>query len=100
MQENLEMTRGEAGEIHPGETTEEINSLSERFGLWLSFYPFDQNMYLSICESWLRHFGLNTEQVITARPHALQWALLRGARNGRVAWQFVCDYAGRCQIST
>ncbi len=95
MGENLEVQRGEGGEIHPGETTEEKVSFSERFGLWLSFYPFDQDHYLSICAHWLQEFGLTAVQTEAARTEALQWALTRGARSGRVAWQFARDYAGR-----
>lgn len=95
MAENLQVQRGDNGEIHPGETTEEKVSLSERFGLWLSFYPFDQDAYLAICEHWLAAFGVDEKSAVAARHEALQWALLRGARSGRVAWQFARDYAGR-----
>ncbi len=95
MAENLQTTRAENGEIHPGETTEEKVSLSERFGLWLSFYPFDQDAYLEICAHWLGVFGLTAKQIDVARGEALQWSLMRGARSGRVAWQFARDYAGR-----
>lgn len=95
MGENLEVQHGEHGEIHPGETTEEKVSFSERFGLWLSFYPFDQDHYLAICSHWLQEFGLTVAQAEAARGEALQWALTRGARSGRVAWQFARDYAGR-----
>lgn len=94
MAENLE-ARNIGGEVHPGETIEEKVSLSERFGLWLSFYPFDQDLYLAICAHWLADFGVSVPQIEAARSEALQWALLRGARNGRVAWQFARDYAGR-----
>ncbi|MFN3884661.1 MAG: ATP-binding protein [Rhodocyclaceae bacterium] len=99
MSENLEATRGAEGEIHPGETTEEKISLSERFGLWLSFYPFDQDHYLDICAHWLRQFGIDANSAPAKRHDwrqaALQWALQRGSRSGRVAWQFARDYAGR-----
>jgi len=95
MAENLQVSRGQDGEIHPGEAIEEKVSLSERFGLWLSFYPFDQDAYLAICNHWLGVFGLSTKQAEAARQEALQWALLRGSRSGRVAWQFARDYAGR-----
>ena len=94
MAENLE-THRVGDEIHPGETTEEKISLSERFGLWLSFYPFDQDHYLTICEHWLTVFGLSASQIEAARMEALQWTLMRGSRSGRVAWQFARDYAGR-----
>ena len=97
--ENLEATHADDGEIHPGETTEEKISLSERFGLWLSFYPFDQDHYLDICMHWLHVFGVDEKSALAGRPHwrqeALQWALQRGSRSGRVAWQFARDYAGR-----
>lgn len=95
MGENLEVQRDGDGEIHPGETTEEKVSLSERFGLWLSFYPFDQDLYLAICYHWLEAFGLTAGQAEAARQEALLWSLTRGARSGRVAWQFARDYAGR-----
>ncbi|SMB22742.1 conserved protein of unknown function [Sterolibacterium denitrificans] len=93
MSENLD-THRLGDEIHPGETTEEKISLSERFGLWLSFYPFDQDHYLAICRHWLRESGIDQwdEQL---RQEALQWALSRGSRSGRVAWQFARDFAGR-----
>jgi len=95
MAENLQVQRADNGEIHPGETTEEKVSLSERFGLWLSFYPFDQDAYLAICGRWLKNFGLEEESAVAARQEALLWALQRGSRSGRVAWQFARDYAGR-----
>lgn len=87
--------RHAGGQIHPGEAVEEKISLSERFGLWLSFYPFDQNQYLHIVEQWFARFGLARAAVVDARQEALQWALQRGSRSGRVAWQFARDYAGR-----
>lgn len=93
--ENRETVRGDDGEIHPGETTEEKVSLSERFGLWLSFYPFNQEQYLDICVHWLHVFGVDEKSALAARQEALQWALQRGSRSGRVAWQFARDYAGR-----
>ncbi len=91
--ENLEGTRvGE--EIHPGEAVEEKISLSERFGLWLSFYPFDQDAYLDIVAHWLGSFGCSAEEIAGAERDALNWALSRGSRSGRVAWQFAKDWAG------
>lgn len=95
MSENLEARAGDNGEIHPGDTTEEKVSLSERFGLWLSFHPFTQNDYLAAVEQWMEHFGASAEQIHTARDEALLWARTRGARSGRIAWQFARDYAGR-----
>jgi len=94
MRENLEAKHDADGEIHPGETTEEKVSLSERFGLWLSFYPFSQDDYLAACNHWLKSFGVTPEQIASARTEALQWAQGRGSRSGRVAWQFARDYAG------
>jgi hypothetical protein len=83
------------GEIHPGEVVEEKISLSERFGLWVSFYPFKQDDYLTIVGHWLRHFGCNETEVGDARGDALVWALERGSRSGRVAWQFARDWSGK-----
>lgn len=95
MKDNLSATYTEDGELHPGEAVEEKISLSERFGMWISFYPFSQNEYLTIVNQWLRHFGLEEAQVAQARQEALIWALERGSRSGRVAHQFARDYAGR-----
>jgi len=83
------------GEIHPGEVVEEKISLSERFGLWVSFYPFKQDDYLTIVGHWLRHFGCSETEVGDARGDALVWALERGSRSGRVAWQFARDWSGK-----
>ena len=93
--ENLQTAHGSGGEIHPGEAVEEKISLSERFGLWLSFYPFSQDEYLAIVAQWLRTLGASDAQIDAARPHALIWALERGSRTGRVAQQFARDYIGR-----
>lgn len=95
MSDNATYVHTEDGDLHPGETVEEKISLSERFGLWVSFYPFRQDDYLDIVAHWLRHFGCADQQVEEARPDALRWALQRGSRSGRVAWQFAKDYAGR-----
>jgi uncharacterized protein len=95
MRENLDTTYEDDGEIHPGETVEEKISLSERFGLWLSFHPFRQDDYLDIVAHWLRHYGLSADQIDAGRADALQFALQRGSRSGRVALQFARDYAGR-----
>lgn len=92
MDENL-AARHVGGEIHPGETTEEKISLSERFGLWLSFYPFDQDQYLDIASHWITALGGKADEGM--KPAALLWALERGSRSGRVAWQFAKDYVGR-----
>ena len=95
MAENLSYTHTDSGEVHPGEGVEEKISLSERFGLWVSFYPFTQDEYLHIAAQWLSALGVSPERVLQARPQALIWALERGSRTGRVAWQFAKDYAGR-----
>ena len=96
MKENLSYTHTEDGEVHPGEVVEEKISLSERFGLWVSFYPFTQAEYLAIAAQWLRHFGISdAARIAAARPQALVWALERGSRSGRVAYQFARDFSGR-----
>lgn len=94
MKENLTYTHTADGEVHPGEVVEEKISLSERFGLWVSFYPFSQDEYLTIVAQWLSSFGVPQADIETARPQALVWALERGSRSGRVAYQFARDYAG------
>ncbi|HYD63457.1 MAG TPA: ATP-binding protein [Noviherbaspirillum sp.] len=95
MSDNATYVHTEDGDLHPGETVEEKISLSERFGLWVSFYPFKQDDYLDIVAHWLRHFGCNAQQIDEARGDALRWALQRGSRSGRVAWQFAKDHAGK-----
>ena len=95
MRENLTYTHTEDGEVHPGEVIEEKISLSERFGLWVSFYPFTQDEYLAIVAQWLQGFGVDAEAIAAARQESLVWALERGSRSGRVAFQFAKDYAGR-----
>ncbi len=94
MKENLSYTHTPDGEVHPGEVVEEKISLSERFGLWVSFYPFSQDEYLIIVAQWLASFGVAAAEIEAARPQALVWALERGSRSGRVAYQFARDYAG------
>ena len=95
MKENLSYTHTEDGEVHPGEVVEEKISLSERFGLWVSFYPFSQDEYLAIVAQWLRSFDVGEEAIVAARQESLVWALERGSRSGRVAYQFARDYSGR-----
>jgi len=95
MRENLDAKHQDDGEIHPGETVEEKISLSERFGLWVSFYPFRQDDYLAIVAHWLGSFGCGESEIAAARADALRFALERGSRSGRVAWQFAKDWAGR-----
>ena len=95
MTENLTYTHTADGEVHPGEVVEEKISLSERFGLWVSFYPFSQDEYLTIVAQWLTSFGVTPEAIKAAQPASLVWALERGSRSGRVAFQFARDYAGQ-----
>ena len=95
MKENLSYQHLENGEVHPGEVIEEKVSLSERFGLWVSFYPFSQDEYLAIVAQWLHGFGVDAAAIAAARQDSLVWALERGSRSGRVAFQFAKDYSGR-----
>jgi uncharacterized protein len=95
MKENLSYQHTEDGEVHPGEVVEEKISLSERFGMWISFYPFTQGEYLAIVAQWLRSFDIGEDAIAAARQESLVWALERGSRSGRVAQQFARDYAGR-----
>lgn len=95
MRENLEARHQSDGEVHPGETVEEKISLSERFGIWLSFYPFRQDDYLDIVAHWLRELGCDAQSIAQSRTEALQWTLERGSRSGRVAWHFARDWAAR-----
>ncbi len=95
MKENLSYKHTDDGEVHPGEVVEEKISLSERFGLWVSFYPFTQDEYLTIVAQWLESFGVAADAIAAARGQALVWALERGSRSGRVAYQFARDYAGQ-----
>jgi predicted AAA+ superfamily ATPase len=95
--ENLE-TKHVGEEVHPGESVEEKISLSERFGLWISFYPFSQDDYLAAVDAWLAYFGVKpatgAREGEARTREALQWALSRGSRSGRAAWQFAKNYAG------
>jgi predicted AAA+ superfamily ATPase len=99
MKENLSYTHTADGEVHPGEGVEEKISLSERFGLWVSFYPFSQDEYLTIVAQWLGAMGVSKPAIEAARPQALVWALERGSRSGRVAYQFALDYAGQHAVA-
>ena len=92
MRENLEVSY-EDGEIRPGDTTEEKISLSERFGLWLSFYTFSQDEYLNAARYWVEYLG--GTWIESSEFEALLWHRSRGARSGRIAWQFARDYVGR-----
>ncbi|WP_080416803.1 ATP-binding protein [Burkholderia ubonensis] len=93
--DNADVSRAENGELHPGDAVEERISLSERFGIRVTFYGFTQDQYLAVVESRLAAAGFDAEQIRAAREPALQWALERGARSGRIAAQFVLDHAGR-----
>lgn len=93
MRDNLD-TKHIGEEVHPSEAIEEKISLSERFGLWVSFYPFNQDEYLDIVRYWLGYFGI-ARMTGRARSEALQWSIERGSRSGRVAWQFARDFSGR-----
>ena len=95
MKDNESYRHTSDGEIHPGEVVEEKISLSERFGLWISFYPPKQDEYLDMVAHWLKHFGLTSQKIDAAKPEALIWALERGSRSGRVAWQFARHWAGQ-----
>lgn len=95
MKDNESYRHTSDGEIHPGEVVEEKISLSERFGLWISFYPPKQDEYLDMVAHWLKHFGLSPKTIESAKPEALIWALERGSRSGRVAWQFARHWAGQ-----
>ena len=95
MKDNLSYNHTSDGEVHPGEVIEEKISLSERFGLWISFYPFSQEAYLLIVDQWLSSLGVPRDLIAKARHEALVWALERGSRSGRVAFQFAQDFAGR-----
>ena len=95
MKDNLSYKHTDDGEVHPGEVIEEKISLSERFGLWISFYPFSQDAYLLIVDQWLSSLGVPPNEALSAHPEALVWALERGSRSGRVAFQFARDFAGR-----
>lgn len=92
MRENLDVS-DEDGEVRPNDAIEEKVSLSERFGLWLSFYPFSQDDYLAAANYWVQQLGGEwNDQTESA---ALLWHRTRGARSGRVAWQFAKDFVGR-----
>jgi hypothetical protein len=95
MKDNLSYTHTDDGEVHPGEVIEEKISLSERFGLWVSFYPFSQDEYLTIVAQWMASLGASPSVIDSARPEALVWALERGSRSGRVAYQFARDFMGQ-----
>lgn len=99
MRDNLGTRYDVDGEIHPSEAVEEQVSLSERFGLWLSFYPFRQDDYLDIVAHWLQRFGIQRHEAAEARGEALQFALQRGSRSGRVALQFARHWAGSKRLA-
>ncbi len=98
MPEEAATTEG-SGELHPEETVDEKISLSERFGLWLPFYPFSQELYLKVVAHWLSVFGVADVKGEAIEREALRWALARGSRSGRTARQFAKDYAGRWKMA-
>jgi uncharacterized protein len=98
MNENLAAQMQDDGEIHHGDTVEEKISLSERFGLWVNFYPFSQDEYLAVVVHWLAQLGVKPSAFEDAKFLSLQFALERGSRSGRVAWQFAKDYAGQSAL--
>ncbi|WP_295429839.1 ATP-binding protein [uncultured Thiodictyon sp.] len=83
------------GELHQGESVEEKISLSDRFGLWISFHPFTQAQYLTLVRHWCGRLGSVPDDWAPVEAAALQWALRRGSRSGRTAWQFARDWVGR-----
>lgn len=95
MSDNEGYSHDANGDLHPSETVEEKISFSDRFGLWLSFYPYSQDEYLFITAHWLRSLGCPEDLIAQSRDESLQWALHRGSRSGRTAWQFARDYTGR-----
>lgn len=99
MSDNLSYRHSDDGELHPGDVVEEKISLSERFGLWVSFLSFSQDEYLAAVAQWLAELGLDETAIAAARGAALQWAQARGGRSGRIAGQFARDHVGRLALS-
>lgn len=95
LSDNLTYHTDNDGEIHPGEIIEEKVSLSERFGLWISFYSFNQEQYLIAVHQWLKTYGIDITNNKEIEREAIRWATYRGSRSGRIATQFAKDYAGR-----
>lgn len=93
MKDNLQTEHADNGEIRPAESIEEKTSLSDRFGVWVSFHPFTQDEYLKAVEQWLTHYGLSLDE--QARLIALRWTIDRGQRSGRLAAQFARHWAGK-----
>jgi hypothetical protein len=88
-------TRHEAGEVHPADAVEETLALSDRFGLWLSFYTIDQDQYLQMARHWVEALGGAVADESAFHQEAIRWALRRGARSGRIALHFARDWVGR-----
>jgi predicted AAA+ superfamily ATPase len=99
MSDNLAYRHDANGEIHPGEAVEQKVSLSERFGLWISFYSFTQDEYLLAVAQWLRAWSVDEQSIQLCRQEAINWATYRGSRSGRVAWQFARDFVGKLGFS-
>ncbi|XUO83211.1 ATP-binding protein [Halomonas sp. KM007] len=85
-------------ELHHGDAVEEKISLSDRFGLWLGFHPFNQATYLEVCEHWVNRTGSGNDWDDGTRAEAVRFATLRGGRSGRTAWQFAAQYVGRKRL--
>ncbi|NYS60166.1 ATP-binding protein [Vreelandella salicampi] len=85
-------------ELHHGDAVEEKISLSDRFGLWLGFHPFDQDVYLEACCHWISQLGDPKDWNAESRAEAIRFATLRGGRSGRAAWQFATQWVGRKRL--
>lgn len=98
MKDNVNIYNGQTDEVNPYETIDETVSLSDRFGLWLSFYPMNQELYLDIVAGYLSKENINMDD--TARQEALKWASTRGGRSGRIAHQFSCHWIGQLKLNS
>ncbi|GHC16312.1 ATP-binding protein [Aidingimonas halophila] len=94
-----EATQLVGDELHHGDAVEEKISLSDRFGLWLAFHPFNQDTYLDTCRHWIKELGGGTEWSDGAKEEAIRFATLRGGRSGRAAWQFACQWVGQRRLA-
>ena len=98
MKDNVNIYNGQTDEVNPYETIDETVSLSDRFGLWLSFYPMNQELYLDIVEGYLNKENISMDD--TARQEALKWASTRGGRSGRIAHQFSRHWIGQLKLNS
>jgi predicted AAA+ superfamily ATPase len=91
------------GEVHHGEAVEEKLSLSGRFGLWIAFHPFSQDLYVDVVRRWAERLaaqaGERVEWTRAAMQEAILWSQRKGDRSGRIAWQFACDWVGRTVLA-